>query len=47
MVTKLLAADLPLMQLESIELEAVYSKRKQILPWQALTDTEVWLQGWL
>ncbi len=47
MVSKLLLAELPQPQLEFIELEAVYSKRKQILPWLVLTDASLWLQGWL
>jgi len=47
MVCKLLLAELPPTQLEFIELEAVYSKRKQILPWLALTDASLWLQGWV
>jgi tryptophan-rich hypothetical protein len=37
------SADAPV---EFIELEAVYSGRTMILPWQDLTDTEQWLQGW-
>lgn len=47
MVSKLLAAELPQTQLEFIELEALYSKRKQILPWQVLADANLWLQGWV
>jgi tryptophan-rich hypothetical protein len=47
MVSKLLQAELPQTQLEFVELEAVYSKRKQILPWTALTDASLWLQGWV
>lgn len=47
MVTKLLVSDVLPMQLESVELEAVYTKRKQILPWQTLANTDLWLQGWV
>jgi len=47
MVSKLLLAELPQTELEFIELEAVYSKRKQILRWPALTDASQWLQGWV
>jgi tryptophan-rich hypothetical protein len=47
MVTQLLKVELPQTQLEFIELEAVYSKRKQILPWLELTDASLWLQGWV
>jgi len=30
----------------SCVLEAVYSKREQILPWQALQDQNHWRMGW-
>lgn len=29
-----------------IELEAVLSRRAQVLPWQVLLDQTQWLQGW-
>lgn len=47
LVSKLLQTELPQTELEFIELEAVYSKRKQILSWPALTDASLWLQGWV
>ena len=31
---------------ESVELEAVYSKKIWIIPWRELTDSHYWLQGW-
>ena len=31
---------------ESVELEAVYSKKIRIIPWRELTDSDYWLQGW-
>jgi len=31
---------------ESVELEAVYSKKIRIIPWRELTDDDYWLQGW-
>jgi len=31
---------------ESVELEAVYSKKSRVIPWRELTDRNVWLQGW-
>jgi tryptophan-rich hypothetical protein len=45
-VTRLIAAQPPLGQIEQVELEAIHSRRKLILPWRALTDGSVWLQGW-
>ena len=47
MVTKIILPDLPEQSVEYIELEAIHSKRKQLLHWQQLTDKNVWLQGWL
>lgn len=46
-VTKLILPALPDTPIEFIELEAVHSKRSQLLPWQQLNDTNKWLQGWL
>lgn len=47
MVTNLVLPELATEQITLIELEAVYSKRKQIIAWQVLTDSNIWLQGWL
>ncbi len=47
MVTKLVLPELATEQITLIELEAVHSKRKQIIAWQALNDSNIWLQGWL
>ena len=30
----------------SCVIEAVYSKRETVLPWQELENDEVWLMGW-
>ena len=46
MVIKLITPEQPTMPIELVELEAVHSKRTQILAWRALTDTTKWLQGW-
>ncbi|WP_231890274.1 TIGR02450 family Trp-rich protein [Methylomonas methanica] len=45
-VSKLLLPEDPNAPLELIELEAVYSKRAQVIPWRDLRDTETWRQGW-
>lgn len=45
-VSKLLWPVDPNAPLELIELEAVYSKRVQVLPWRTLQDTDTWRQGW-
>ena len=46
LVTKLVSATSPATQFETIELEAVHSRRSFILPWRDLTDPAQWLQGW-
>ena len=46
MVIKLIAPERPTMPIEWVALEAVYSKRTQILAWRDLSDTANWLQGW-
>lgn len=46
-VTKVIAVDSPNLPIEHVELEAVYSGRSQLLRWQQLNDTNVWLQGWV
>ena len=45
MVVKLIAPEQPAMPIEWVALEAVHSKRMQIVAWRALTDSLVWLQG--
>ncbi|WP_043614825.1 TIGR02450 family Trp-rich protein [Chromobacterium violaceum] len=31
---------------ETVTLEAVHSRRRQTMAWQALRDTDQWRQGW-
>lgn len=46
LVTQLITPDTPDAPIEHIEMEAIYSRRSVIRPWQDLTDTGQWLQGW-
>ena len=46
-VTRLLAPQPPALEMEMVQLEALYSGRNMTLPWRALRDTGTWLQGWL
>ncbi len=46
-VTKLVPPETEGQSVALIELQAVYSKRTQIIPWQRLNDKNVWLQGWV
>ena len=45
-VTKLVEPEMPLQAIESIELEALHSRRVLVLPWLELSDRSLWLQGW-
>ena len=45
-VTKLILPEVPDQPVQYIEIEAVYSKRSQIILWQQLNDTPLWQQGW-
>jgi tryptophan-rich hypothetical protein len=46
MVTRLIKPESPLMPIETIELEALHSRRVLVLPWLDLSDRSQWLQGW-
>jgi tryptophan-rich hypothetical protein len=46
-VTKLILPAQPDQAIEHIEIEAVYSKRSQCIPWQHLNDATIWSQGWV
>ena len=45
-VTRVIEPEPPAMQIEFVELEAVYSQRSFTLRWRELTDVSCWLQGW-
>jgi tryptophan-rich hypothetical protein len=45
-VTRLIEPETPLMVVETIELEALHSRRVLVLPWLELSDRSKWLQGW-
>jgi tryptophan-rich hypothetical protein len=45
-VTTVIEPEPPATRIESIELEAVYSRRLFSLSWRDLTDRQQWLQGW-
>ncbi len=47
MVVKLIQADDADAPIETIEIEAIHSKRRQTLAWRELTNKELWRQGWL
>jgi tryptophan-rich hypothetical protein len=47
LVTRVLLPDDPSQPITEVELEAVYTRSSRIIPWQSLTDSSCWRQGWL
>jgi tryptophan-rich hypothetical protein len=45
-VIKVIEPKQPELQIETVELEAVYSRRSFIMSWRELIDSNQWLQGW-
>ena len=46
LVTGIVDPQLPGSPVVSIELEAVHSKRVQVMPWRELADATQWRRGW-
>ena len=46
LVSKVILPEPPDEKIEFIELEAIYSKKIQVIPWRDLTNPEIWIQGW-
>lgn len=46
LVVRVLQPEDPQAAVTEVELEAVYSRRSRIIPWETLTDAERWRQGW-
>ncbi len=47
LVTRVIQPALPTDPIESVKVEAVFSKATQIISWCELQDDRVWRQGWL
>ena len=47
LVSRVIQPDLPTDPIEFVEIEAVFSKATQIMPWRELQDEDVWKQGWV
>ncbi|CAM3795575.1 TIGR02450 family Trp-rich protein [Polynucleobacter arcticus] len=47
LVSKVILPDLPEQSIEYVELEAVFDKQIQLIRWRELSDSSIWLQGWL
>jgi tryptophan-rich hypothetical protein len=46
LVSKVILPASPDEKIEFIELEAIYSKKIQVIPWRDLINPEIWIQGW-
>jgi tryptophan-rich hypothetical protein len=46
LVTKLIQPEHPAVRIECVEIEAIHSRRSVVIPWRALQDDSLWLQGW-
>ena len=47
LVTKVIEPEPPGSPVVSVEIEAVHSKRVQIIEWRELTDATRWRRGWV
>jgi len=47
LVSQVIQPDLPTDPIESVEIEAVFSKAKQVISWRDLQNDEAWRQGWV
>ena len=46
LVIKVILPEPPSEKIEHVELEAVFSKKVQLIAWRDLTNKELWIQGW-
>jgi len=47
LVSKVIACEPPLLGVEAVELEAVFSKVVIRMDWRKLRDPDLWRQGWV
>ncbi len=47
LVSRVIQLEQPTDPIESVEIEAVFSKVTQVIAWRALQDHSVWRQGWV
>jgi tryptophan-rich hypothetical protein len=47
LVSRVIQPELPADPIESVEIEAVFSKATQVIRWRDLQDDTVWRQGWV
>jgi tryptophan-rich hypothetical protein len=47
LISKVIKPELPNEPVEFVEIESVFSKASQVIPWRDLQNDDVWLQGWV
>ena len=47
LVSRVIKPELPTDPIEFVEIESVFSKANQIIPWRDLQNDDVWRQGWV
>ena len=47
LVSRVIQPEQPTDPIEDVEIEAVFSKAKQIIAWRELQNDSVWRQGWV
>ena len=47
LVSRVILPEQPIDPIESVEIEAVFSKATQIIAWRELQNDSVWRQGWV
>jgi tryptophan-rich hypothetical protein len=47
LVSRVIQPELPTEPIELVEIESVFSKDTQIIPWRDLQNDAVWRQGWV
>ena len=47
LLNRVIQPDEPTDPIQSVEIEAVFSKAVQVIAWRELQDDSVWRQGWV
>jgi tryptophan-rich hypothetical protein len=47
LVSRVIQPELPSDPIEMVEIESVFSKSSQVIPWRDLQNAKVWRQGWV
>ena len=47
LVSRVIKPEMPTDPIEFVEIESVFSKVNQIIPWRDLQNDDIWRQGWV